>query len=232
MTGGITHILFDLDDTLFDFHRAEKEALRKTLIHFGVDPTDEILSRYSVINQAQWKLLEQGKLTRAQVKIRRYQLFFEEFSLPFDPTEAAKTYESLLSIGHYFIPGAEQLLENLCKDYNLYIVSNGTTAVQEGRLKSADLSRFVKRVFISEAVGFNKPSREFFDACFAQIPGLTRDRTIIVGDSLSSDIQGGINAGIRTVWFNPKGDVNDSIVQPDFEIRVLEDLYDILTKLA
>ncbi len=228
----ITHILFDLDDTLFDFRRAEREALKKTLCHFGIDPSEEMLARYSAINLAQWKLLEQGKLTRAEVKVRRYRLLFEEFHLPFDASEAAKIYENLLGIGHYFIPGAPGMLQTLSKKYALYIVSNGTAKVQQGRLKSADIERFVKGIFISETVGFNKPSREFFDACFAEIPDLSRESTVIVGDSLSSDILGGKNAGICTVWFNPHGEPNNSPVQPDFEIKSLEDLHGVLDQIV
>ena len=122
----IKNILFDLDDTLFDFHKAEKIAIEKTLKIAGVVPSKDLLSKYSCINLSQWKLLELGKLTRSEVKLRRFQLFFEENGIDFPAEKAAATYEQLLGIGHYFIDGAENIIQKLYGRYRLYIVSNGT----------------------------------------------------------------------------------------------------------
>lgn len=224
----IRHILFDLDDTLLDFRRAEKEALCKTLRRMGVEPTEQMLSRYSVLNLSQWKLLEQGRLTRAEVKVRRYQLLFEEFGLSCDPLETTRIYEQMLAIGHYYMDGAEELLQTLSKRYALYVVSNGTAKVQHSRMASAGIERFLKDTFISETIGFDKPSRAFFDACFAKIPDFSPKNALIVGDSLTSDIQGGKNAGIATAWFNPHRAENHGPVQPDYEIHTLPELYDVL----
>lgn len=226
----VNTLLFDLDNTLLDFDQAEKRAISQTLEHFGVIADPAVLKRYSELNLAQWKLLELGKLTREQVKIRRFELLFKEKHLSLSAAEAAKTYETLLSQGHYFIDGAEELLEALSQTYRLYLVTNGTLVVQKGRLKSSGISRYFKNIFISEEIGYNKPSMEYFQHCFSQIPDFSKENTVIIGDSLTSDIQGGINAGIRTIWFNPKH--KEAVeIHPDYESDSLRTLPDLLATL-
>ncbi len=224
----IKYIFFDLDDTILDFHKAEHTALAKTLTHFNVSPDKEVLDRYSVINASQWKLLEKKQLTLPEVKVRRYKLLFDELSLNIDPKEATAYYEDMLSIGHWFIDGAEELLKTLYLRYELYLASNGTPRVQHSRINSADIEKYFKGMFISDEIGVSKPNKGFFDHCFSTIKSFDKDNAIIVGDSISSDILGGKNAGIRTVWFNPKHNSNSTDVTPDFEIDKLELLYDIL----
>jgi len=228
----IRNILFDLDDTLFDFQLAEKIALRKTFQQLGIEPTDELMSAYSEINKEQWRLLEQGKITRNELKTRRYRLLFEKYGISASEQEAAKTYEVLLGIAHHYIDGAHELLEELCSRYDLYIVSNGTTCVQKGRIASSDIESFVKGIFISQEIGVNKPAKEFFDACFAQMENADRDASIIIGDSLTSDIQGGVNAGVRTVWFNPKAKQNNSGIIPDYEIHSLAEIPALIERIS
>ena len=227
----VTHILFDLDDTLLDFDLAERLAVGKTLEGLGVEPLPERLSRYSALNLAQWKLLEQGAISRQEVKLRRFQLLFEELGAAVSPAEAARRYELLLGVGHYYIEGAQALLEALHGTYRLYLVTNGTATVQERRIESAELARFFEEIFISERVGFDKPDRRFFEHCFARMAGFDKNAAVIVGDSLSSDIRGGRDAGIRTVWFNPKGTAPGVDVVPDHEIRRLPELPKLLRTL-
>lgn len=172
----IRNILFDLDDTLLNFHLAEKIALTKTLIYLGIEPKEETLSRYSVINLSQWKLLEQEKITRDEVKIRRYQLLFDELGIDCSSEYAAEYYEALLGAGHYFVDGAEELLKRLSKDYRLYIVSNGTAEVQKSRIESSGIAKYLDDIFISQQIGFDKPNVKFFDHCFSSIPNLKNVR--------------------------------------------------------
>lgn len=219
----IEFLFLDLDDTILDFHKAERIALSKTLTAFGLEPTEEILRRYHLVNKAHWEMLERRELTRAQALVNRFAVLFREFGMEIDAPACAKVYERNLSIGHYFLPGALETLEKLYGKYRLFLASNGTATVQHSRLTSANLYRFFEQVFISQEVGFNKPSREFFERCFARIPGFSRERAMMVGDSLSSDIQGGINAGITTVWVNPRGK-QPGAVTPDYEIRSLPEL--------
>ena len=228
----IRNVLFDLDDTLFDFHKAEKIALTKTLVHFGVEPTDETLSLYSKINAAHWKRLELGEISREEVKVGRYRELFKRIGVECDPIKATAYYESMLAIGHYFMPGAPELLEELYGKYRLYIVSNGTAQVQEGRIGSSGIAKYMDGIFISQILGANKPDKQFFDICFAEIPDFSLSETVIIGDSLSSDIKGGINAGITTVWFNPKGIENDSDIKPNYIIKELSEVPGLLSQIS
>lgn len=228
----IRNVLFDLDDTLFDFHKAEKIALTKTLVHFGIDPTEEILALYSTINAAHWKRLELGEISREEVKVGRYRELFKTIGVECDPVKATAYYESMLAIGHYFMPGAPELLEELYRKYRLYIVSNGTAKVQEGRIGSSGIAKYMDGIFISQILGANKPDKQFFDICFAEIPDFSLSETVIIGDSLSSDIKGGINAGITTVWFNPKGIENDNNIKPDYTIKELSEVPGLLSRIS
>lgn len=228
----IRNVLFDLDDTLFDFHKAEKMALTKTLVHFGIDPTEETLALYSTINAAHWKRLELGEISREEVKVGRYRELFKTIGVECDPVKATAYYESMLAIGHYFMPGAPELLEELYGKYRLYIVSNGTEKVQEGRIGSSGIAKYMDGIFISQILGANKPDKQFFDICFAEIPDFSLSETVIIGDSLSSDIKGGINAGITTVWFNPKGIENDNDIKPDYTIKELSEVPGLLSQIS
>lgn len=228
----IRNVLFDLDDTLFDFHKAEKIALTKTLVHFGIDPTEETLALYSTINAAHWKRLELGEISREEVKVGRYRELFKTIGVECDPVKATAYYESMLAIGHYFMPGAPELLEELYRKYRLYIVSNGTAKVQEGRIGSSGIAKYMDGIFISQILGANKPDKQFFDICFAEIPDFSLSETVIIGDSLSSDIKGGINAGITTVWFNSKGIENDNDIKPDYTIKELSEVPGLLSQIS
>ena len=224
----VEFLFLDLDDTILDFHKAERIAISKTFRQFGIEPTEEVLQRYKAINIAHWQMLERGELTRGQVLLRRFEALFEEYGMNCDAVAVAQSYEDNLSIGHYFLPGAEEAVDRLSKKYRLFLASNGTASVQQGRMTSANLYRFFEKVFVSQEIGHNKPSKEYFDACFAQIPGFDPAKAMIVGDSLTSDILGGIHAGIRTCWINPTHAAGREDIKPDYEIEFLYQLEDIL----
>ena len=221
-------LFLDLDDTILDFQKAEHVALSKTLREFGLEPTEYVLKRYNLINKAHWEALERKELTREQVLVGRFQVLFEEMGIAVEPVSVARAYEHNLSIGHYFLPGAEEAVERLSKKYKLYLASNGTARVQAGRLQSANISRFFEEVFVSQEIGANKPALEYFERCFARIPGLDKSRTIIVGDSLTSDILGGQNAGIATCWVNPHHKAGREDIRVDYEIEALSQLEGLL----
>ena len=227
----IEFLFLDLDDTILDFHKAERIAIAKTIRDFGVEPTEEVLHRYHVINKWHWEQLEQGKLTRAEVLENRFGVLFRELGVAADQTACARAYEKNLSIGHYFLPGAEEAVARLSKKYRLFLASNGTASVQKGRMTSANLYRFFEKVFVSQEIGHNKPSRAYFDGCFSQIPGFDPEKAMIVGDSLTSDIRGGINAGIKTCWVNPGHLPGNPDIQPDYEIEALHQLEALLEAL-
>ena len=219
----IEFLFLDLDDTILDFHKAERIAISKTIREFGVEPAEEILQLYHGINKWHWEQLELGKLTRAEVLVNRFGMLFEKLGVEVDAAACAKVYEQNLSTGHWFLPGAEEAVDRLHKKYRLFLASNGTAVVQKGRMTSANLYRFFEKTFVSQEIGYNKPSKAYFDACFAQIPDFDPEKAVMVGDSLSSDIKGGINAGIKTVWVNPEHKTSGD-VKPDYEIEALSQL--------
>jgi 2-haloacid dehalogenase len=224
----IEFLFLDLDDTILDFHKAEHIALGKTFRGFGLEPTEEVMARYSLINKAHWERLERKELTREQVLVGRFAVLFSEYGIDVDPTQCARTYENNLSIGHYFLPGAYEAVERLSKKYKLYLASNGTAKVQAGRLESANISHFFQEIFISQEIGANKPDIAYFHGCFAKIPDFDVTKSMIVGDSLTSDILGGMNAGMKTCWVNPTGKVAPADIQPDYEIKSLSELENLL----
>ena len=227
----VEFLFLDLDDTILDFHKAEHIALGKTFRGFGLEPTEEVMARYSLINKAHWERLERKELTREQVLVGRFAVLFSEYGIDVDPTLCARTYENNLSIGHYFLPGAYEAVESLSKKYKLYLASNGTAKVQAGRLESANINHFFQEIFISQEIGANKPDIKYFEGCFAKIPDFDVTKSMMVGDSLTSDILGGIQAGMKTCWVNPTGKIAPADIQPDYEIKSLSELENLLETL-
>lgn len=226
----IRTVFLDLDDTLLDFTRTEAEAIGRVFRRMGLPSDGEVIARYHAINARQWALLEEGRVTREQLMTRRFDLLFAELGVSASSRQACDAYEGELGKLCLLLPGARKLLETLAPRYELYVASNGESAVQRGRLRQGGLERYFRGVFISEEVGADKPAPAFFRACFAAIPGFDPAAAIMVGDSLTSDIRGGRNAGIRTCWFNrlgrPAGEV-----RPDWEITALDQLMPLLEQL-
>ena len=227
----IKAILLDLDDTILDFHKAERIALSATLEELGITPTDKVLARYSEINQMHWKRLERGELTRYEVLHGRFRMLFDEMGLDVSEIDAQRIYEWRLGTGHYFLDGAEKLLDDLYGKYDIYLASNGTDIVQTRRIESAGIGKYFKELFISQRIGYDKPSVEYFNRCFERIENFDRASTIIIGDSLTSDILGGINAGIRTCLFNPHGRPGRADIVPDYEVKDLAEIVPLLEKI-
>lgn len=225
-------LFIDLDDTILDFKMQEDVAIRKTLSGAGIEPTPEVCSRYSQINKEHWKRMEAGEITREQVLHGRFRVLFDELGITADSRQTALDYMDHLSEGHYFLPGAEAALESLSKKYRLFLASNGTARVQEKRLESAGIGKFFEAVFISQTIGVNKPGKGFFDYCFAHIQGFDPARAMIVGDSPSSDILGGIHAGIATCWVNPNHRRGREDIKADYEIESLSQLEALLETIT
>ena len=228
----IKNVLLDLDNTILDFDTAERAAITKTLRMLGIEPTDAIARRYSEINTMFWEKLERGEINRRQTLVGRFEALFEELGVAVEARLAEDTYENLLCIGHYFVPGAEKLLESLYGKYSLYICSNGSKKVQDSRIASSGIARYFDGIFISEEMGLNKPDKRYFEACFVQIPDFTKENSIMVGDSLTSDIKGARNSGLRSVWFNPAHKALTGDAAPDYEIDALEKLPVLLSEIS
>lgn len=226
----IRSLFLDLDDTILDFHKAEDIAIRKAFLSLGITPSEEIIARYKEINHEHWLMLEQGILTRDEVVVQRFKKLFKEMHRMIDAEIAAKAYEYELSKCHDYMPGAEDTIkQQLFGKYDLYLASNGTPFVQHKRLSEAGLYPYFKQVFVSEEIGYNKPDVMYFKTCFARIDNFDPDTCMMVGDSLSSDIQGGINAEIKTCLVSPSPVA--STIQPDYTIAYLKDLPALLETL-
>ena len=227
----IKHIFIDLDDTIFDFHKSEAAALSGMLCKLNISPTPEILSLYSKINRMGWERLERGERTRDRILVERFELLFAELKSDASPTDAQYLYEGNLSREYQYIEGAEELILSLHGKYKLYLASNGTARVQDSRIEKSGISKYFDGIFISERIGHNKPNREFFEKCFDTIPNFSKEEAIIVGDSLTSDILGGNNAGIRTCWYNPHGKPIRADIPASYEIREFRELPELLRRI-
>ena len=163
-------------------------------------------------------------MSREKLLVGRFQELFDEIGCKVPAAEVQDRYEEVLSTGHWFMPGAEEMLEALYGKCRLFICSNGNAHVQDGRLASSGIEKYFEGIFISERIGYDKPDARYFDACFARIPDFAKERAIMIGDSLTSDIRGGVNAGIKTCWFNPKNEENRSGLKPNYEICRLQQI--------
>ena len=228
----IRFVFLDLDDTLLDFHRSEEQAIKKTVKTLADRDVDEAeIALYRAVNEGFWKRLERGEITRDELRVARFDAFFAELGLHASAQMAKTVYERALGTGHYFIEGAPSLLMQLSKQYSLYLASNGTASVQHSRIERSGIARYFKGIFISEDLGVNKPDPAYFDACFATIPNFDRTEAIILGDSLTSDILGGLNAGILTCRFNPRALPGREDIKPHYEISDLAQFSPLLEQI-
>ena len=220
-------LLFDADNTLLDFDANESVSIRITLKKFGIEPTDEMVSLYSGINRKYWRMYDRGELTQAQVLIKRFEELFAVLGIDEDPVEAERHYRAQLGLGNQVIPGALELLEELKGKYRMAIVTNGVVQTQYPRLRLSGVADYFEKIFVSEEVGAHKPQKEYFDFVFANMEGLDPHRALIIGDSLSSDIKGGMNAGLDTCYFDRHG-AGSGDVQPTYTVRDYDELRAIL----
>ncbi len=219
-------LLFDADDTLFDYPKAENSALRNTFEHFGRTYHPNILQIYHRINRQLWDEFERGTISAEMLRWKRFQLLFDKMEDSFDPEEFSRHYLENLAQASDLIPGAMETLLALSGRYRMGLVTNGLSEVQRPRLERAGIGRFFERIFISEELGAPKPEVEFFEAVFHEIEEPSKSQVLIIGDSLSSDMRGGIRFGIDTCWFNPHGETSDLPVT--HVIKTLGELLDWL----
>lgn len=227
--GNFTTILWDVDGTLLDFKYSQREALGRSFHTIGRKMTEDILERYDRINDSFWKRLERGEITKSQLLPGRFLQLFEELQIKNVDVEAFRQeYQEELGRAYAYLDDSLSICRSLYGNVKQYVVTNGVTSVQVKKLKGSGLCNYMEAIFSSEQIGAPKPQKEFFAYCLAQVEEKDLDRILLVGDSLSSDIKGGVDAGIPTCWYRPSGTVNHTDYRPDYEIDDLHQIFEIL----
>ncbi len=226
----ITTLLWDIDGTLLDFGKAEEYGIRKCFEIFGLgECTDEMLVRYSKINRKYWEMLERNELTKPQVLCGRFEEFFKTEGIEFDRIDDFNVeYQYRLGDKVFFCDNALETVQQLKGKVKQYAVTNGTILAQSRKLSQSGLDKIFNDVFISDEIGYEKPSVQFFDAVQDKVGKFSSDKVMIIGDSLTSDICGGNNVGILCCWYNPLGLENKDGLKIDYEIRDIAEVIDII----
>ncbi|MCD7776401.1 MAG: YjjG family noncanonical pyrimidine nucleotidase [Firmicutes bacterium] len=230
-------LLLDADGTLFDFDLSERTALTNVLDGVNIKADENILSAYHEINAERWRALERGETTRDALKVERFSRLIGYLlrcgcSLSIKAEDMAKKYENELSHQGFLIEGAVEVVRALSAECELYIITNGVEKVQRGRFSSSPIMPYIKDVFISENIGAVKPDTEFFRIVLSSIgidfdDSLAKSRVLVVGDSQSSDIRGGVDSGLDTCWYNPSGKASGELPSK-YEIKRLYELLDVV----
>lgn len=222
-------VLFDADGTLFDFIKCEREALITACRKFGIELDEAMIKRYSEINDGLWKALERGEVGKEELRVLRFRRFAEEENFSCDFTALSYEYTDRLSEQHFLIDGAEEICRDLSEICDLYVITNGIESVQKSRFARSPLKKYFKKLFISGEIGYEKPDIRFFDAVRNGICGFDGARTLVVGDSLTSDIMGGVGAGLDCCFFTPENRDVSGVKGIKYKITKLSEIMPIVT---
>lgn len=221
-------LLLDADGTLYDFEASQAHALERAYHGAGfansLPYSPEILDCYSRINQSWWRRLERGECTKEELQLGRFREFFAALGLSFDPAEFNRMYMEELGNGTYLLPHAEEVCRELAKTCTLYIVTNGVSRTQRRRIGGSALNGLFREIFVSEDAGVPKPEIGYFEYVFSRLGEVDHRNILLIGDSLSSDMQGAENAGLDSCWLNPKGAPLPERPHITFTIRDLREL--------
>ena len=217
--------LFDADGTLYDYDMAEANALKIMFEKCGFAYTDDIRQKYREINSQEWEKFDKGVTTKEELQTSRFRRLFGDAGIYCDAKEFNEKYLYELGKGAFLIEGALEICQHIVlRNKKIYIVTNGILATQKSRIKHSSIKDYISDFFVSEFVGFQKPHRLYFEYVFSSIPQVGKDKILIIGDSLSSDIAGGHNAGIDSCWLNISGKTNNTNIIPSYEISSLGEL--------
>ena len=222
------YLLLDADNTLFDFDRANRIAFQEVCQRCDIPDSDSLFLQYEQINNSLWAAFDRGECSKDFLVVERFRRFLDAIGLKRDPALCNDIHLHSLGQSTLLLPYAEEVCRTLSQEHRLYIVTNAVASVQRSRLSCSAVAPYITAAYISEEAGASKPSRAYFDYVFSQIPGISRENCLLVGDSLSSDIQGANNAGLPCCWYNPHGAARPDALRIDYEIRDLRQLYDIV----
>jgi len=221
-------LIFDLDNTLFDYNMAENYALDKTLSFFGMPATEEYKESYRIINERNWQKLERGEITSEQLRIIRFEEFGKTHGMVWDSAEVSRIYLEYLGQGGFIIEGSDLLLDQLKDKFRLASVTNGISDVQRARLKNSPFDGYFDPLIISDEVGVAKPDPGIFRILFEKAGIIDKESVLMIGDSLSSDMKGAQAFGIPSCWYNPNDLSSDSLISPDYTVKNLDEIRDIV----
>ena len=222
-------LLFDADETLFDFKMAEKQAFLKALEEYKLDvDKEESLKIYSQINKCIWEEFERGEITADRLRVERFERFSKKIKIDFDAVSFSKAYAKFLGEGAYLFDDSVEVIDYLSKKYKLALVTNGLKDVQKSRISKTPLKDYFQELIISDEIKISKPDPRIFDYALDKLDHKDKSKVLMIGDSLTSDMQGGINAGIDTCWYNPNPIENKSGLNLTYEIHSLNELKEIL----
>lgn len=222
-------LLFDADETLYDFKKSEKYAFENSIKEFNIDYDENYHYKlYEEINKNIWLEFEKGLITQEKLKVERFRRLSQEVNTPFDETEFSKAYIRHLANASFLYEDSFELIKNLSKDYKLAIITNGLKDVQSKRIGESIIANYLDTIVISEAVNVSKPNPAIFEIALKNLNYKDKSKVLMIGDSLTSDIQGGINFGIDTCWINFSKSKNTTSFNPTYEVSTLKNLYDIL----
>lgn len=221
-------VLLDADMTLWDFEASEKCALGDVTRSLGVEITPEMEAYYHKVNDHMWHLFDLKEIGREELTTRRFAEYLTFLGIEGDPAEVNHRYEQFLGSYSIMLPGAEEMCRRLAEHCPLYILTNGLHTAQTGRFEKSPIKPYIREMFISQDMGTQKPDKEYFDKVFAAIGLTDKSRAVMVGDSLYSDIKGGINAGVDTIWYNPRHKAPDPEIPPTYEADTMEKIIKII----
>ncbi|MBQ8183404.1 MAG: YjjG family noncanonical pyrimidine nucleotidase [Clostridia bacterium] len=221
-------VLIDLDNTLIDFNECARHSIMNAFSELGFKYTDNVFETFIRENVKIWKRLERGEITKPELRANRWNIILGKLGIDYDGTIVEEMFENGVAQGAYAVEGAYDLLDYLYPKYRLYVVSNGFRFVQESRLKIGNFEKYFTDVFVSEDVGIPKPAKEFFDYCFEKMDHPPKEDIILIGDSLTADICGGINYDLDTVWFNKNNETLSGDITPTHTVTKLNEIKNIL----
>lgn len=222
-------LLFDADETLFDFRKAEKYAFENAILEFNIDYKEDYhLKIYSDINTAIWKEFEEGIISQEELKVERFKRFSKEINTPFNEIDFSNSYINYLANASFLYEDSLEVIKKLSKNYKMAIVTNGLKTVQSKRIKKSPIAKYFDSIIISEEAKVSKPNPKIFEIALKTLNYSDKNKVLMIGDSLSSDIKGGINFGIDTCWANFNNTKNSTSITPTYQVSSLINLIELL----
>ena len=223
-------LLLDADNTLFDFNAGNRRAFSEVCRVCRLPDSDQLFHAYEKINDELWGAFDRGECSKDFLVVERFRRYLQRFGLQADPVQCNDIHLESLKTNTALMPHALEVCRTLVQSHRLYIVTNAVAAVQKARLAASDILPYISDAFISEEAGASKPSAEYFDYVFSRIPDAAREDCLLVGDSVSSDIQGANNYGLACCWYNPNGLAAPVGLRIDYEIQDLRQLLSIVNE--